>query len=74
MSLHLANNLSLHVAEADTPRVQSQHLLRELALKSMKHIPGSASLIEKHFNTDPIQPELKETKPINLVMHLTHHR
>ena len=66
--------MNLHVSEADTPRVQSQHLLKELAQKSLKHIPGSAPLIEKHFSTDPIQPELKETKPINLVMHLAHHR
>ena len=71
---HLAHNMSMHVSEADKPRVQSQHLLKELAQKSLKHIPGSAALLEKHFNTDPIQPELKKQKPVNLVMHLAHHR
>jgi hypothetical protein len=48
--------------------------MKELAQKALKHIPGSAPLIEKHFSTDAITPELREKKPINLVMHLTHHR
>ena len=68
------SNLNFHHAEADKPRIDSQNLLKELAEKSLKHIPGSAALIDKHFNQDRIKPELKEPKPVNLVMHLVHDR
>ena len=72
--MSLVHNMSIHTAEADKPRVESQHLMKELALKALKNIPGSAPLIKKHFSTDAITPELREPKPINLVMHLAHHR
>ena len=68
------SNLNFHHAEADKPRIDSQNLLKELAEKSLKHIPGSAALIDKHFNQDRIKPELKEARPVNLVMHLVHDR
>ena len=68
------SNLNFHQAEAEKPRVDSQHLLKELAQASLKHIPGSAALIDKHFNQERIKPELKEAKPINLVMHHAYNR
>ena len=68
------SNLNFHHAEAGRARVDSQKALKELAQASLKHIPGSAALIEKHFNQGRIKPELKAPKPINLVMHLGHNR
>ena len=68
------SNLNFHPAEARTARIDSHTRLEELATVALKHIPGSAKLIEKHFSTAGIEPELKEEKPINLVMYHTPHR
>ena len=69
------SNLNFHHAEAGKPRVDSHQMLKELAHASLKHIPGSEAIIDKHFNQDQrIKPELRDPKPINLVMHHTYNR
>ena len=66
--------LNFHHAEAHTPQIDNQTLLENLAKTALKHIPGSATLIDKHFSTEKIKPELKEKKIVNLVMYQTPHR
>ena len=66
--------LNFHHAEAHTPQIDNQNLLESLARTALKHVPGSAKLIDKHFSTDRIKPELKEEKIVNLVMYHTPHR
>lgn len=65
-------NLNLNHAEADKPTVSSRHMLQSLAEKALKHIPGSANVIEQHFSSKPIVPGIKNPKPINLIMHMPH--
>ena len=61
------NNLSHTVV--DHPKISSAHLVKELAYQALKHVPGAKPLLDKHFNTDLIQPELRPKRPQNLMMH-----
>ena len=60
---------SLHPSAAYEPRVSNKILLQSLAKAAFKNIPNSQQVIEKHFNTEAIQPELLPPKPKNLVFH-----
>ena len=60
---------NLHHSAAYEPRVSNKTLLKSLAKAAFKNIPNSQQVIEKHFNTAPIQPELLPPKPKNLVFH-----
>ena len=66
------SNLNFHAAQAETPRVSSTHMLKSLAEKALKHIPGAAEAIQKSFSTTPIVPEIQPKKPMNLVYHMPH--
>ena len=66
------SNLNFHAAQAEIPRVSSTHMLKSLAEKALKHIPGAQEVIQRSFSTSPIVPEIKAKKPMNLVYHMPH--
>ena len=66
--------LNFHPAQAHTAQIDDRSLLESLSKVALKHVPGSATLIDKHFSTEGIKPEIKEEKVINLVMYHTPHR
>ena len=66
--------LNFSHAQASVPKVDTHHRVYEIAKAALKHIPGGTQAVEKQFNTKTITPEIKEPKPINLVMHFVPHR
>lgn len=65
-----AQEQNLNHAAAYEPRISQKHLLKSFAEKALANVPGSQQVIDKHFNTELIKPELNPPKPIDLVMHL----
>ena len=66
------NSLNYNHREGDAPRISSQHLLKQLATQSMKHIAGASNVIDRVFSTKAVPNEIKSEKPINLVLHMGH--
>ena len=66
------SNLNFHHAQADTPRVSSSNLVKDLATKALKHIPGGVEAISKAFSKAAIPVDIPPHKNINLVMHMGH--
>ena len=64
-----AQEQNLNHAAGYEPRISQKHLLKSFAEKALAHVPGSAQVIEKHFNTDLIRPELIPAKPVDMIMH-----
>ena len=67
-----AQEQNLHPAAGYEPRITQKHLLQSFAQKALANVPGAKAVIDKHFNTSLLRPELKPAKPIDLVMHLGH--
>ena len=58
-----------HHQEGFRPRIGSRKNLRRLAQAALKNIPGTQELIQKHFDTIPVKPELTPVPQRNLIMH-----
>ena len=63
------DRLSHHVQEAHTPRISDPKLKAMLARAAMAHMPGSESLIAKHYESKPVPREIAPPKVQNQVMH-----
>ena len=66
--------LNFHHVQATTPKIDTPRLVEQLAHAALKHIPGGTEAVNRHFSVAPMKQELKEPRPINLVMHHVPHR
>jgi len=74
MQSHHAH-LDLNHSAGYEPRVTSEHLLKSLAERALRNIPGSKQVIDRTFNRGPINDphRILPSKPINQIFHGGHY-